>query len=276
VPEPTPEDWYRLLTVALLDIETRPFKGVNGVALGQRGLTILVEDDSEDYLALELQNRFGITPAVRAIGPIEPIAQGGDQVSDGSSAPGTLATLVKDVNNIVYFLTCDHVIGQLAGRTAGAAVYSGKTKIGEFFKGSSVNLASGVQNRVDAALVKLDDASVHSAAIRGIGAVKGVTTWSFGDRVDKYGTATRLTTGDYTYKVSHLVPYRTGTALFVDQIGIDSIRSTPFAQSRDSGALVIDKNGDAGGLLFASAVNSNLGFANPIQDVLQVLGVTLV
>jgi hypothetical protein len=278
MPEPTSEDWYRLLTVALLAVGERPFPDVNGVALDQRGLTLLVEHDKED-IAGRVQERFGISPAIRTIGPIAPIAQGGDPVdhTPASARPGTLATLVKDANKTVYFLTCDHVVGHLAGQPVGAPVYSGRTQIGTFARGSLVSTMSGVQNRVDAALIELTNPSAHLAAVRSIGTVRGVNSaWAFGDRLDKFGTATRLTTGDYTYKVSHLVPYSSGNALFVDQIGIDSIRPSPFAQSGDSGSLVVDKNGDAGGLLFAAAVNSNLGFANPIGDVLQVLGVSLV
>src|SRR5262249_52020040 len=96
MPDPTWEDWYRLLTVALLASESRPFPNVNGVALGQHGLTILVENDYLGF-ASEIESRFNIVPAIRVIGEILPIAQGGDSVNSGPrSIPGTLACLVKD------------------------------------------------------------------------------------------------------------------------------------------------------------------------------------
>jgi len=278
MPDWTAEDWYRLLTVALLAVDERPFPNVNGVALDQRGLVVLLEDDKED-IAGRVQEQFGINPAIRTIGPIAPIAQGGDPADTAKAGPnpGTLAALVKNASKNLCFLTCDHVVGQLAGQNVGDPVYSGKTQIGTFTKGSSVSTTVGIQNRVDAALIDLTNPSAHLAGVRAIGPVRGVkSTWAFGDRLDKYGIATRLTTGDSVYKVSHLVPYASGTALFVDQIGIDSIRPSPFAQSGDSGSLVVDKNGDAVGLLFAAAVNSNLGFANPISDVLHALGVSFV
>jgi hypothetical protein len=278
MPDPTPEDWYRLLIVALLATETRPFEMVNGVALAKAGLTIFLEKE-QSGIAEAIQSRYGVSPApqIREIGPITPIAQGGDSVDPGKgSLPGSLGGLVKDANNTRYFLTCDHVVGQLAGRKVNDPVYSGGSQIGNFAKGGTVNMSSGAQNRIDAALISLLNPTVHSASIRGIGSVNGTASWSLGERVDKYGAKTSQTTGDYVYKVSHRVPYRAGTALFIDQIGVDSLTTSPFADAGDSGSLVLDQNGMVGGLIFASAVNSNLGFANPINDVLQHFGVAFI
>jgi hypothetical protein len=279
MPDPTPEDWYRLLTVALLATEPLPFKMVNGVALARRGgLTIFLEK-KEPGIAEAIQSRFSVssTPQIREIGPITPIAQGGDSVDTGAgSLPGSLGGLVKDANNTRYFLTCDHVVGQLAGRNVNDPVYSGGSQIGNFARGGTVNMTSGAQNRIDAALISLLNPTVHSSSIRRIGRVNGTVSWSLGERVNKYGARTWQTIGDYVYQVSHRVPYGAGTALFVDQIGVASLGSSPFADAGDSGSLVFDRNGNVGGLIFASAVNSNLGFANPIDDVLQHFGVAFV
>ena len=224
-----------------------------------------------------IRDRYGVTPEIREIGPITPIAQGGDSVDTGKgSLPGSLGGLVRDANNTRYFLTCDHVVGRLAGRNVNDPVYSGGSQIGNFAKGGTVNMMSGARNRIDAALISLLNPTAHLTSIRGIGSVKGTAFWSHGVRVDKYGAQTSQTTGDYVYTVSHRVPYSVGTALFVDQIGVDSLRASPFADAGDSGSLVLDQNGNVGGLIFASAVNSNLGFANPIHDVLQHFGVAFV
>lgn len=278
MPEPTQEDWYRLLTVALLVGESRPFWQVNGVALGRQRVTVLTEKPGgEEELGQAIEARFNYLPAIRVVGQIQPIAQGGDPANVSGRSPGSLGCLVRDAANTMYFLTCDHVAGVLAGANTNTQVFSGPTPIGSFVKGSTVVLDRTTQNVVDAALVSLATPGNHSRALRTIGQIQGVNTGlSFGDRVDKFGATTAQTTGDYVYKVSHLVPYAAGTALFVDQIGIDCIHPSPFAQAGDSGSLVLDQNGNAAGLLFAAAVNSNLGFANPIHSVLQVLGVSIV
>jgi hypothetical protein len=64
MPDPTPEDWYRLLTVALLATEPQPFKMVNGVALAKRGLTIFLEKEQLG-IAEEIQARYGVSPSRR-------------------------------------------------------------------------------------------------------------------------------------------------------------------------------------------------------------------
>jgi hypothetical protein len=286
LPDPSPEDWYRTLTVALLASEELPFPLINGVALGMRGLTILMEKEDEGLIRA-FEERFQITPAFRVIGPIVSIARGGDWVGDGAhNESGTLGCLVKDAGSKQYFLTCDHVVGNLAGQNIGDPVESPSwahrtmtnpsVKIGDFVKSSSVSLSAGVQNRVDAALVSLSNPAAHSSSIKSIGAVRGVnSTFVFGDNAEKYGAATSLTKGEYVYKMSHRVPYNKGNALFVDQMGLECAGS-PFAQPGDSGSLVVDTSGNAVSLLFAAAPQSNLGFANPISDVLQALGVSIV
>lgn len=280
MPDPTDEDWYRLLTTALLAVASRPFSDVLGVALGLRGVTLLLENSkNRDEIARGIEERFGISPALRTIGPIQPIAQGGDEVyAQRSALRGTLGCTVKDANNIMYFLTCDHVVGVIAGQNVGDQVYSPHgNRVGVFAKGGTVTISATFQNRVDAALVQLDQPGTHLRGIQSIGNLSGTnSSITYGDRTEKYGANTKLTRGDYVYKVSHLVPYANGSALFVDQIGIDSIHPSPFADPGNSGSVVVDNNGSAVGMVFAAAVNSNLGFANPINEVLQTLGVYIV
>ena len=252
-----------------------------------RGLTILLEKEDESLIRAFQEQFPAITPAFRVIGPIQPVARGGDWAGDAAhKESGTLGCLVKDASSKQYFLTCDHVVGDLAGQKIGDPVISPSSAhstivnpsvhIGDFAKSSGVSISTSVQNRVDAALVNLSNPAAHSSSIKSIGAVRGVNSaLTFGDQAEKHGAATSLTKGEYVYKVSHRVPYNTGNALFVDQIGLECFGS-PFAQPGDSGALVVDTSGYAVGLLFAAAPQSNLGFANPITDVLQVLGVSIV
>jgi hypothetical protein len=286
LPDLTTEDWYHLLTVSLLASSDDALRIINGVAIDRRGLTILLEKESEELVETLLQ-RFGIVPAFRVIGVIQPIARGGDWVGDGAhNESGTLACLVKDAQSIQYFLTCDHVVGSLASQSIGDSVispswahrsaFAAPVQIGDFVKGNTVNISTGAQNRVDAALVSLANPKAHSTSIKGIGVVHGINSnIAFGDQVEKFGAATSLTKGEYVYKVSHRIQYGSSLAVFVDQLGLECVGS-PFAQPGDSGSLVVDRSGYAVGLLFAAAPQSNLGFANPIDDVLQVLGVAVV
>jgi hypothetical protein len=70
------------------------------------------------------------------------------------------------------------------------------------------------------------------------------------------------------------VTYDFGTARFVDQIVI--VGDGPsFSDSGDSGSLIVTRPGKrATGLLFAGSNTHTI--ANPIQEVLSALGVTLV
>lgn len=128
MPDPTPEDWYRLLTIALLATEPQPFYMVNGVAIAKGGRLTIFLEKKQLGIAEQIQERYGVspTPQVREIGPITPVAQGGDSVDTGKGTlPGSLGGLVRDANNTHYFLSCDHVVGQLAGRKVNDPVYSG-------------------------------------------------------------------------------------------------------------------------------------------------------
>jgi hypothetical protein len=82
--------------------------------------------------------------------------------------------------------------------------------------------------------------------------------------------------GEYIYKVSHRVPYNAGNALFVDQIGLECVGS-PFAQRGGWGALVVDTSEDAP-LACSSPprLNPISALPDPITDVLQDLGVSIV
>jgi hypothetical protein len=101
-------------------------------------------------------------------------------------------------------------------------------------------------------------------------------------RVQKHGRTTGLTVGVVDDpSVDVLIPLRrsdpTRVTQFVDQI---RVRPVPgmfvFAQSGDSGALVVTKVGcHPVGLLFACPDNGSFAYANPIQAVLDSLEIDL-
>lgn len=92
--------------------------------------------------------------------------------------------------------------------------------------------------------------------------------------VKKYGRTTKLTRGQVIFiNVTINVGYSSGTARFVDQIGI--LGTKPFIRSGDSGSLVVtDSGANPVGLAFASSA-TGYAFANKIGNVLGALGVTI-
>jgi hypothetical protein len=70
------------------------------------------------------------------------------------------------------------------------------------------------------------------------------------------------------------VGYGSGTARFVNQIAVYSRK--PFIKAGDSGSLLVTKTGhNPVGLLFAGNTTGKLAIANPIDAVLESLGVTI-
>ena len=259
---------------------------VLAVALSKAGVTVFVQR-SIAFVAEKLSEFTGEKLLIREIGPILNVAAGGDSAGagTGSHRSGTFGCLVKDTKKTLYGLSCDHVVGALAGQSGGDAVWSpgkarggtSKSKIGEFKRGSGVVLSTSSSNRVDGALIDLDKPSAHAQSINGIpGAPTGVNrSISFGDALKKSGVATGVTSGQFSYIVTMNVPYTGGQARFVDQIGIDG-GGVVFADQGDSGAVVLDDSNKVVGLLFCAAPQSCLGFANFIDEVEVELGVTVV
>jgi hypothetical protein len=101
---------------------------------------------------------------------------------------------------------------------------------------------------------------------------------TLGQTVRKSGSmAPNVTTG----VVSDLskdapITYQQGTAGFVRQIAIEGVNGQPFAQKGDSGSLVVDAATlRPVGLVCATDDQSGITLANPIDAVLNNLGVAL-
>ena len=99
-----------------------------------------------------------------------------------------------------------------------------------------------------------------------------------GQRVQKYGRTTGLTTGTVSaVNVTVNVGYNNGTARFVDQILVDGDKGG-FLNSGDSGS-VLAEHGSLSlrpvGLLFASGRGGKIAIANRIDLVLNAFGVTI-
>jgi len=93
----------------------------------------------------------------------------------------------------------------------------------------------------------------------------------------KKGRTTGLTRGRITaIDFDHCdVEYDFGIVVFDRQIEIESIGEGPFSRPGDSGSLIIDPDGHPVGLLAANTLDCRLHYANPIEEVLSALGVTV-
>jgi hypothetical protein len=144
-------------------------------------------------------------------------------------------------------------------------------------------------NRVDAALVDVTINDVGTATRSdGYGEPKSVTsataiTPSLAMNVRKYGRTTAQTDG-YIDAVNATVDveYTAGLARFKGQLIIKKIGGGNFSAPGDSGSLIVANGGAIDrqpvGLLFASGTEiggAHITIANPIDEVLSALGVTI-
>ncbi len=130
-------------------------------------------------------------------------------------------------------------------------------------------LKHGVTNKVDCAVAKPVRDDYANDDILGIGKVKGLREPELGLEVIKSGRTTGITEGRIK-AVDSTVEVRMNDdtiATFEDQIVID-----PISQAGDSGSLVLDKNNNAVGLLFAGSDKATV--CNKITNVLQELDVS--
>ncbi len=124
-------------------------------------------------------------------------------------------------------------------------------------------------NVIDAALAKPVNPEKLNPQIMEIGPVKGVTEAVVGMPVTKSGRTTGVTTGTVR-AVNATVQVDMGDgeqAVFDDQI-----IATPMSQGGDSGALVLDNQRRAIGLLFAGSDKTTV--FNKIQNVMDQLDIT--
>ncbi len=126
-------------------------------------------------------------------------------------------------------------------------------------------------NKVDAAVVIPKDKSEISFHIPEIGPVKGVSEPATGMQVQKYGRSTGLTMGAVKYTHMDIrVNYPDGTSVWL----VDQIVTSKMSEFGDSGALLLDMQNRALGLLCGGS--EKVSVFSPIQTVLELLNISLV
>jgi hypothetical protein len=104
-----------------------------------------------------------------------------------------------------------------------------------------------------------------------VGIIKGIAEGNLGMKIKKSGRTTGLTSGSIEQvDVTVRVNFGAGrTALFVDQLIAGAM-----SEGGDSGSVILDRENQAVGLLFAGSANSTI--INRIENVFSLLDITLV
>jgi hypothetical protein len=202
-----------------------------------------------------------------------PASAGGDKISPGGSAHGTLAVGVQTVSGLKErYLTCAHVIAPNIPHTI-----SSVTKMFEFGSSNEIGTVGTKQGtdweysgQLDCALIK--PKSPQSPPIK---IPTGITNFNpnlmrrprASDMtgqvlVWKYGCATKFTQGKVV-SIDASAPLIDGT-IAINQIKIISDGNGPFAVDGDSGSLVCIGN-DAIGVLRAVSLDKTYTICSPLR-----------
>lgn len=192
-------------------------------------------------------------------------------VRSGGFWQGTLGCIVKDKNTQqVFALSAGHALRSVGSATFQPASFTVTDELG-----STEKLI--IDSQVDCGISNLtyyNDGG--EPVIIGIGRVEGsrrLTTSDIGKRVMKRGATTALTTGI----VSQLSVSGDGpNGPYSDQVYIEPYEGD-FADTGDSGSVIVDGNNMIVGLLWAASTNSGQrgAMCNQIDHVLSKLGVVV-
>jgi hypothetical protein len=211
---------------------------------------------------------------------------------------GTLGAFVRPLRGTdarLRILSNNHVLAAVnRGRKGDAILQQGVHDGGREYEDRVATLETFKrirftgENVLDAAMaIVADGMEVEPGTLRGIGPLAGVMPPEqlFEERlpVKKLGRTTEIRAG----RVSAVevvvtdINFGCGWATFTKQIEIESSLQSPFSRGGDSGSLVVTDDRLAMGLLFAGTdfggqFGLGLTYANPLEKVLDGLGVSLV
>jgi hypothetical protein len=200
---------------------------------------------------------------------------------------GTIGVRVTDGTK-VYALSNNHVYARENAADIGEevlqpglydtnCVYDPANHLGYLSNFQEIVFDGSTSNTLDAAIAESSTSLLgNSTPSDGYGIPKTTTVAAaLGMAVQKFGRTTGLTTGEITGTNAIVkVTYSSGTALFVNQVIVESKK--PFLKAGDSGSLLVT-NTDCNpvGLLFAGNRPGKLAIANDINLVLAAFGVTI-
>lgn len=216
-----------------------------------------------------------------------PVPIGVSTGNEGACSAGTIGARVTNgthvfalSNNHVYALENDAAVNSNVlqpGRFDTNCAIDLNDVIGTLYDVVPIIFSTSANNEVDAAIALSSTALLgNSTPADGYGTPKSISiSTSIGQRVQKYGRTTGLTTGQITDINAMLnIGYSSGTALFINQIVVQSTK--PVIKAGDSGSLLVtDPEREPVGLLFAGNRSGKFAIANQIDLVLDAFGVTI-
>lgn len=205
---------------------------------------------------------------------------------EGSWGAGTAGVFVRERGSkTLCLLSNNHVLANMNQARIGATIYhhnaTGPHHIGRLKAFKPVR-PRGVRNEVDCAIAALDPSyPADLSTLTGGGRFNGDRSVlsHLGMAVTKVGATTGRTHGHVSAtEFDTWIGFGpVGNVYFVNQIEIrGSGNPTHFSQAGDSGSLVMDRNHDGFGLLFAASTRADLTYCNAIGKVLEALNIELV
>ena len=221
-----------------------------------------------------------------------PVPIGVSTGNEGECSSGTIGARVKKGSN-VYALSNNHVYALENAAPIGSDVLQPgrfdtdcdtefNNDIGDLSKFEPIVFSTSTltENIIDAAIAISSTTNLDNATPSdGYGTPNStiITPAVLTTPVQKYGRTTSLTKGEITgINATVNVRYSSGIARFVGQIEVVSIKG-PFLKPGDSGSLLVtdDPEKNPVGLIFAGNRSGKIGFANPIDAVLDKLNVAI-
>ncbi len=211
---------------------------------------------------------------------------GGHSIGRTGYPGGTLACTVRTRTGVQMGLSCSHILNPTNTDEVGRAEIVHRNSleddsgnvIGVLAAFKPIDFSEDGENIIDAALFR----PVREGAMSGcgnicqIGTVAGVSRRpDFGAFVKKYGACTHYTEGALMIQdAAAVVTFPAGTkAIFNKLLVFRGMRpDKPFSRQGDSGALIVNENNLASGLLVATASGMDLTFGNCISEVLDHFG----
>lgn len=209
-------------------------------------------------------------------------APGGVSVGHFKITAGTIGCLVKHGQS-VCLLSNNHVLANVnQGKPGDPIVQPGPFDGGQVPADQIGKLTAFVPidftnpNTVDCAVAEAE-LNLVTPINKALGKLRlPVVPAALNMLVTKCGRTTQLTRGRITdANATMRVGYGTsGMAVFQKQVIVQSLNSNPFSQGGDSGSLIVNEANQPVALLFAGSGSHTI--ANPIQEVLGKLGVTII
>jgi len=200
----------------------------------------------------------------------------GLSISGERSTADTLGAFVQDAKGGFYFLGAAQSLGFETYELGMAVIQPGRIDGGKtpddvvatFDK--YLPLEDGAPIAYMIGLARLKQGIAFETAIPGIGPIRGIREAAPGMSIRMLGRTSGLRTGEVTaINLQEIINFPDGSWQLVN-----CIATSPLSEAGDGGALAVDEEGYAIGIIVASSQQQTL--LAPIQDVLDSLDVTLV